>query len=401
MKTLSTSALANLSIDINWKKDEIYHSDRYFVNQLNCWRDIFPGSPLETLFERDIGQPIIIQASPGDIIPDHFKDKVIRLPRNRVKQVSSSDRVKFGRFYPQGLISGQPNIFKANMTPFRCVGENQDEISVDLNHPMAGVPFTLKIHVLEDEIKANERGGSCVDWIDLALTGPGMQTRPDGRPADFFSDGSFERKDPETDADFYARDRFVHHIDSRARQQLAAIYKTLIRPGDKVLDLMAGWESHLPDDLRPLWVHGVGLNVNELTNNPDLTSHEVQDLNTTPSLELKDHEFDCAVCSLSVEYLINPIDIFKQVARVLKPGGTFAVSFSNRWFPEKAIRIWENLHDFERMGLVTEYFIQSGRYKDISTVSYRGYPRPDDDEYFPQLRLSDPLFLVTGRTRNG
>lgn len=401
MKTLSQSALADVSFEITWKKDGIRHSDRYFADHLNGWRDIFPGSPLETLFRQGLGQPITLQINPGDIIPGHCDRKVICLPRNRLTSSLPVDRIGFGRFYPQGLITGHPGIFKANMTPFRCVGENPEVITADLNHPMAGVPFTLSIHVLNQWNKAVERGGSCVDWIDLALSGPGMQARQNGKPTDFFSEKGFHKKDSGPDSDFYATDRFVHHIDRRARQELAGIYRTLISPGDRILDLMAGWESHVPDDPTPLCIHGVGLNANELAGNPALTSHTVQDLNTTFCLEFNDNEFDVAVCSLSVEYLTNPIPIFKEVARVLKPGGNFAVSFSNRWFPEKAIQLWENLHDFERMGLVTEYFIQSGGFDDISTISSRGFPRPHDDNYFPQLRLSDPIYAVIGRTLGG
>jgi SAM-dependent methyltransferase len=400
MNTLSRSALADLTFEITWEKDGILHSDRYFVDHLNCWRDIFPGSPLEILFERNIDQPITLQINPGDIIPDHCEKKVIELPRNRLNSDGVLNSIGFGKFYPQGMISGHAGIFKGNMTPFRCVGEDRDFITVDLNHPMAGIPFILKIRVLEQGIKTNERGGSCMDWVDLALTGPGMQTRQNRRPSDFFSQGSFDKKDMGPDSDFYAIDRFVPHIDSLAGQNLAIMYQNFIHPGDKVLDLMAGWESHLLDDLRPLSVHGVGLNASELTSNPALKTHTVQDLNTTPCLAFDDHEFDCVICSLSVEYLTDPNRIFKEVARVLKPGGTFMVSFSNRWFPEKAIRIWENLHDFERMGLVTEYFLESGCYKEISTISSRGYPRPHTDDYFPRLMLSDPLYAVIGRTGN-
>ena len=73
-----------------------------------------------------------------------------------------------------------------------------------------------------------------------------------------------------------------------------------------------------------------------------------------------------------------------------------AVSFSNRGFPEKNIRIWEDLHEFERLGLVLSWFRASGRYEQLYAHSFRGYPRPVDDRYFPQLRLSDPVFGGTG-----
>ena len=32
------------------------------------------------------------------------------------------------------------------------------------------------------------------------------------------------------------------------------------------------------------------------------------------------------------------------------------MTFSDRWFPTKAIELWSELHPFERMGLVLDYF---------------------------------------------
>lgn len=392
--------MVDLFLDITWEKDAIQHLERYFVDHLNCWRDIFPGSPLEALFDRDMGQPITLEIVPGKLVPDHREEKILRLPRSRLNSDLTTNPIGFGRFYPQGMITGRRDIFKGNIAPFRCVGHDQQIITADLNHPMAKIPFTLTISVHGQSAKADERGGSCIDWMDLALSGPGMQARQNFQPTDFFAETSFHRNDPRPDADFYAKNRFVHHMDARARQNLAALYKSFVQPGDKVMDLMAGWESHIPDTLEPSSIHGIGLNANELTHNPALTAHTIQDLNTNPALAFNDQEFDSAICSLSVEYLTNPIPIFKEVARVLKPGGPFIVSFSNRWFPEKAIGIWENLHEFERLGLVTEYFLTSDRYEAISTISSRGYPRPGDDDYFPRLRLSDPMYAVIGRTRN-
>jgi len=43
-----------------------------------------------------------------------------------------------------------------------------------------------------------------------------------------------------------------------------------------------------------------------------------------------------------------------------------------RWFPDLAVRIWTELHEFERAGLVTEYFRQRGGFKDLSTLSVCG-----------------------------
>ena len=109
-----------------------------------------------------------------------------------------------------------------------------------------------------------------------------------------------------------------------------------------------------------------------------------------------DNEFDGVMCTVSVEYLTRPMAVFSEVARVLRPGGRFVVTFSNRWFPPKAIRVWQELHEFERMGLVLEYFLQSGGFGGLNTLSNRGLPRPTDDKYYPQIRLSDPVYAVWG-----
>ena len=60
------------------------------------------------------------------------------------------------------------------------------------------------------------------------------------------------------------------------------------------------------------------------------------------------------------------------------------------------IRLWTELHPFERMGLVLEYFRQTGQFNDLATESWRGWPRPEDDKYYPQRVLADPVYAVWG-----
>ena len=91
---------------------------------------------------------------------------------------------------------------------------------------------------------------------------------------------------------------------------------------------------------------------------------------------------------------MNKMD--NEIARVLKPNGVLIVTFSNRWFPPKVISIWEELHDFERMGLVLEYFLCNGEFENLETYSIRGLPRPYDDRYFSEKRYSDPIYAVWG-----
>mgnify|MGYP001144347911 CR=1 FL=1 len=41
------------------------------------------------------------------------------------------------------------------------------------------------------------------------------------------------------------------------------------------------------------------------------------------------------LCAVSVDYLTKPLEVFREVNRVLKPGGLAIMSFSNRCFPTK------------------------------------------------------------------
>ena len=80
-----------------------------------------------------------------------------------------------------------------------------------------------------------------------------------------FTEEAFSRLDPSDDGRFYATDRFVSHIDSLALSTIEKIIGTLIiEEGPVILDLMASWDSHIPQDLKPSRVVGLGLNRKEL-----------------------------------------------------------------------------------------------------------------------------------------
>jgi SAM-dependent methyltransferase len=253
--------------------------------------------------------------------------------------------------------------------------------------------------VLEVQKKRSDTGGVCHDWLQVLCDGPGMQVRGSQTPTDFFADEPFARPDAQDDAHFYEQPRLVNHIDAQADATLIALYGGLLKPGSRVLDLMSSWNSHLPESLELAQLTGLGLNREELAKNPRLTDFVVHDLNRHFDLPFGDQEFEAVICTVSVEYLTHPGEIFREVARILKPGGYFIHTFSNRWFPPKVVRIWTELLEWERPGLVLEYFLLSGAFDHLHTFSARGWPRPVTDRYFPQVPLSDPVYAVWGQTR--
>jgi SAM-dependent methyltransferase len=102
------------------------------------------------------------------------------------------------------------------------------------------------------------------------------------------------------------------------------------------------------------------------------------------------------VCTASIEYLRNPAAVVAEVRRVLKPGGVFIVTFSDRWFPTKAVKVWSELHPFERLGWVLAV-LQGAGFTDLHSETRRGLQRPQEDKYIEQRLYSDPLFAAWGR----
>ncbi len=154
---------------------------------------------------------------------------------------------------------------------------------------------------------------------------------------------AFAKADPSPDPLFYATPRLVTHIDAAAVAAVTELYREWLPAGGTVLDLMSSWVSHLPPEVAYESVTGHGMNAAELAANPRLDRRLVQDLNADPVLPLPDAAFDAACVCVSVQYLQRPVEVFVELARVLRPGAPLVVTFSNRCFPTKAVAIWRAL----------------------------------------------------------
>jgi len=200
-----------------------------------------------------------------------------------------------------------------------------------------------------------------------------------------FPTGFFDRADEERDTVFYAVPRFVTHIDDDAIAAVSDVYDEL-GIGGEVLDLMSSWVSHFRTPPRRLTV--LGMNADELDRNNEADERIVHDLNASPSMPLESESMDDVVCCVSVDYLTHPVEVFRDVARILRPGGRFVCTFSNRVFPTKAIRAWLYATDEGRCSIVAEYFRRS-----------RAFGEPTIARRTPPGHTGDPLFAVWATRR--
>ena len=399
MKKINEDVVADIDFIIRWGSDKVKHTEAYTAHTVNFWRDCLPQPLLGQLNGKMAGDTIEVDFEAGKLVSAYDPRNTVDIKQSQFNRRFGNNGIiepRAGRFYPKGILNGLAGIFPQNFHPFRCVGIQNDHLRVDFNHPLAEKKIQLRAIVKDVRVKGAERGGSCRDWMDLISNGPGMQARWKEQPTDFFADNPFQRADETSDVGFYQQPRFVQHLDDTAIRVVTDIYARLLKDGMRVLDLMSSWTSHLPDSLRLKKLTGLGLNRQELDKNVQLTDRFIHDLNENLILPFDAQTYDAAVCTVSVEYLVQPVATFREIARVLKPGGRFILTFSNRWFSSKVINIWKEMHDFERMGLVLEYFRASECFKDLETFSMRGLPRPWDDKYYSENKESDPVYAVWG-----
>lgn len=208
--------------------------------------------------------------------------------------------------------------------------------SLNLSNPFANPRIQLSTQFVA--LKAKNSIG-----VEDVLASPKW---PDEWP---FTENDLRRQDETDDGIFYSVPRFVYHVDEKAVAALTEYYATEFpklakKEGEKpaVLDLCASHVSHFPNDVSDYTGKRValGMNEEELKENTQVDDFVVQDLNVNPTLPFPDNSFDIVTNAVSIDYLTRPLEICKEVARVLKPGGTAMFALSNRCFPTKAIGLW-------------------------------------------------------------
>ena len=200
------------------------------------------------------------------------------------------------------------------------------------------------------------------------------------------SPGAFAKLDAEEDEIFYEPARLVCHIDDGAIAALTEFYRKTLPAGGVVLDLMSSWVSHLPPEIAYSEIIGHGMNAEELAANLRFSRWFVQNLNRDPILPLSDASIDAAMICVSIQYLQQPVEVLRDVARMLRPGAPLVIGFSNRCFWTKAVAIWRALDDAGHSKLVEHYLRHAG-FGEIETHRLAEWV---EDE-------SDPMTVVVGR----
>ena len=219
-----------------------------------------------------------------------------------------------------------------------------------------------------------------------------MQPKPSFEAtADLYPAGSFRREDESDDRLFYAQPRLVVHVDEFAIEVIGRYFGRVLPRGGVILDLMSSWRSHVPAELPRKRLVGLGLNALEMAENPELDQAIVHDINADPELPFGDGFFDAVVLTVSVQYIVSPVEVFVQVNRVLKEAGSLHVVYSNRMFPTKAVAVWRTLDDAGRARLIASYFQHSRGWGPAQTLEIGS----------KDVTYADPVYVVAAsKSRN-
>ena len=397
------ATLRDVTLTLEWESAApagvVRHRDSLFAGGVDLLRDTLPGTVADSLMAAGPGQTVTLPIAASD---PPGAGAVFDMPVSGLQHpqaVGGEGVLRYGLYYPSTLFALPPAHQTPRTVPVRYLGTESGMMRLDIRHPLSDYAVTLSATVLRAfDGQSDDRPAT--DWAYRLLAGPGLQACWRGTETVYLFDGAYGRPDDSADQDFYEQARITAHIDQRAQRTVGDYYAGIIPPDGCIFDLMSSAHSNLHPEQRFGSLTGLGMNAAEMRANAGLTDSVVADLNAGAPLPFADDSFDAAICTVSIDYLTDPVRVMREVGRVLRPGAGFAVTFSNRWFPPKVTRLWTELTSFEQLGLVTQYFQHAGCFDTPATASFRGLPRPPDDPYIGHTDESDPVFGVVGYARH-
>ncbi|MEH6467338.1 MAG: hypothetical protein V7722_06870 [Porticoccus sp.] len=198
------------------------------------------------------------------------------------------------------------------------------------------------------------------------------------------TEDAFRRVDEAPDEKFYVIPRFTSHIDPDAIEAVTEIYRQYIPENTDILDLMSSWLSHLPEETHYQRVVGLGMNAREMANNKQLTDTIVHDLNINPTLPFGNNEFGAGLICVSIDYLVKPVAVLKELGRVLQSKAPLIITYSNRYFETKATAAWLYLSDDQRTYLIKSFLTETGCFEEIELMNR-------------SPEMGDPLYAVVAK----
>ena len=112
MRKTVVNSLAAVEFQLHWKSDHGTHTDCFFAEKVNFWRDILPKPLFEKLLERSVGDSVEHSFEAGEILPGLDPSKRFRIRHSQFEgnlRTGTIVHPRQGRFYPKGILKDVAN----------------------------------------------------------------------------------------------------------------------------------------------------------------------------------------------------------------------------------------------------------------------------------------------------
>lgn len=137
--------------------------------------------------------------------------------------------------------------------------------------------------------------------------------------------------------------------------------RLLSKVAENVLVLEAGGGVPLPDNLHTA-ITSLNFKPSNTYEDTIISTTIFQDLNKNTAIPLANEVFDAAVLNVDLGILSRPIEVYREVARLLKPGGFFVTTFIHPFFSKAMTRMWATGFDHDHIVLADSFFEYSNAF---------------------------------------
>ena len=383
---MAKKQFANIDFNLEWKSSAATHQDCSKAVYVDLKEDIFPGGLVKLISNLSIGESCEIKLHAKELLgEDYSTERVISFPADlfETQFKNQFSPPNLYRFYPSAIAWQGLKTHEKDYTPFRLISKSDENLVADRNHPLAKYYVTITATKIEEFNKPLCNRTAINIGKFIAAKGPGMQA-----PFEFGDPVFFDEYPYKVINNSKA---LKQSSSNNSREEIESVFLGLLPKFSKILELQCDDLSHLSSNYQTGLLVGIGHNEELLSKNERLDTYSVQDLNKDMVLPYEENSFDDAICSLSIDSLIDALAIMKEVARVVNKGGMFCIIFSDDYQSDQSIDLWKQLHPFEKMQLVLEYFRKTGLFSNLNTLSKRNFSQSTNDK-----KASSNIYAVWG-----
>lgn len=161
-RTLNKSTLGNIEATLAWHSRHAKHANRIYLERVKFWRDFFPSGLGECLSQAAPNTVCHRPMEAGELIAARDPARVRRVRAsgfNRQPRPGPNPTPRIGRFYPLNLLQDLDGFFAQDRRPFRVLAIDADELTFDINHPLAGLRAVVEARAVEFLDTNQEHGG--------------------------------------------------------------------------------------------------------------------------------------------------------------------------------------------------------------------------------------------------